>query len=97
MYSSGIGRLKEELIQEKNKTNELQDHVDYLKRKVVDLKRILYSVLPSVNKNDKKVNYTPEDPTTHSSIPDINLENNCLNTNCLIRYKRHNNLVVCLR
>ena len=84
MLSSGIDRLKEELIQEKNKTNELQDHVDYLKRKVVDLECILYSVLPSVNKGNNKANYTPEDPTTHSSIPDIDLENSYLINNCLI-------------
>lgn len=78
-----ISRLKDELIQEKNKTNQLQD-VDYLKEKVLDLEQILYSFLPSVNKNDKEVNYMLQGSTTRSNTYNINPEENSLKANCTI-------------
>ena len=63
MCSFEISRLKEELIQEKNKTNQLQGDVDYLKGDL-DLEQMLRSFLPSVNKNNKEVNYMPQESTT---------------------------------
>ena len=67
MCSFEISCLKEELIQEKNKTSQLQRNVDYLKEKVLDLEQMLCSFLSSRNKNNKEVNYMPQESTTRSS------------------------------
>ena len=84
MGSFEISRLKEELILEKNKSNQLQGDVDYLKEKVFDLEQILYSLLPSVNKNNKEVNYMPQESTTRLNTHNINLEENYLNADCSV-------------
>ena len=66
MCSFEISRLREELIQEKNKTNQIQGDVDYLKETVLDVEQMLCSFLSSGNKNNKEVNYMPQESTTRS-------------------------------
>ena len=58
--------------------NQLQGDVDYLKGDL-DLEQMLRSFLPSVNKNNKEVNYMPQESTTQSNTHNNNLEKNSLN------------------